>query len=255
MIKEYNGLKTVFAREPDDIVEERKKRSHDPIEFLEDWRRENIRPQRVLGMPKRPMWEKTMNKQQLEKAEEKEFSDFITNVYKDCGDGELNFFEHNLGVWRQLWRAIEMADVLLLCCDVRWPSFTFPYALADYAKEINKPVVLTMTKADLVPQEVGKQWEEYFQVLFPHIVVATTNAYPNTTDFGDTELRIKAKKKQRAKALKSNPECKKRILDACKKAVDWKGGEGEEKFFTISAVGAPNAGKREGGGGVVVVVA
>ena len=39
---------------------------------------------------------------------------------QEANTGPLNFFEHNLDVWRQLWRAVEMGDVLVFCCDVRW---------------------------------------------------------------------------------------------------------------------------------------
>lgn len=34
---------------------------------------------------------------------------------------ELSYFEMNLETWRQLWRVLEISDVLLLIVDVRTP--------------------------------------------------------------------------------------------------------------------------------------
>ena len=34
---------------------------------------------------------------------------------------ELSYFELNLETWRQLWRVLEMADVVLLITDIRHP--------------------------------------------------------------------------------------------------------------------------------------
>lgn len=38
---------------------------------------------------------------------------------------ELSYFEMNLETWRQLWRVMEISDVLLLIVDVRTPVHTF----------------------------------------------------------------------------------------------------------------------------------
>ena len=38
---------------------------------------------------------------------------------------QLSFFELNLETWRQLWRVVEMSDILLIITDIRHPvSFT-----------------------------------------------------------------------------------------------------------------------------------
>lgn len=118
LIREINGLRTVFAREPDDAVAQRKLAAQQPVVTLAraQWEREPLAPPTILGMPRRPAWNAEMSKQELDKRELDAFADWVADVYaraEHC-EGELNFFEHNLDVWRQLWRAIEMGDVLLV---------------------------------------------------------------------------------------------------------------------------------------------
>ncbi len=253
LIREIYGLRTVFAREPDEEVAARKLRAQEPVVPFgsrAEWEREPLRPLHVLGMPHRPPWTAGTSKQELEKGEEEAFAAWLKKVYAEaervCRESkprlELNFFEHNLEVWRQLWRAEEMSDVLLICTDVRWPTFTFPFALVDHALGIGKPVVLTLTKSDLVEFAVAREWEQYFEALFPHLTVALTHAFPVVAAAEGSD-RVKAKSGQRVKALKSNPASKRAILEACERALRWPGPTAEKPFFTISCVGAPNAGK------------
>lgn len=247
-IRQIFGLQTVFAREEDAVVEARKAAAHIPIPGgvrpRQEWERESLGPTHVLGMPVRPPWNEKTTKQQLERAEQDAFADWLKGVYARAAtlDGQLNFFEHNLDVWRQLWRAIEMGDVLLVCADVRWPTFTFPYALMEYAASIGKPVVLTLTKTDLVPPEVAREWEAYFIRTFPEITVALIHAFAPIDNVSAAD-RVTKKSSQRAKALKKSPEAKAAMLEACKRALNWNGPSESKPFFTISAVGAPNAGK------------
>ena len=252
LIKEIYGLQTVFAREEDSVVAERKFRAHNIVEQKganrQSWEREALRPAHILGMPVRPAWDDATTKNQLETAESRAFAGWIKDVYaraqelQEAGHGELNFFEHNLDVWRQLWRSVEMGDCLLVCADVRWPTFTFPYALIDYAEELGKPVVLTLTKTDLVTANVAKQWEAYFQILYPKLTVALTHAFPMVEAASESD-RVTRKGDQRPKALKSSPESKAAIIAACKAAIGWQGPTEDRPFLTMAAVGAPNAGK------------
>lgn len=101
------------------------------------------------------------------------------------------FFERNLNVWRQLWRTTETSDILLVligmplsgpsqaACliltrrlrfpmrtDVRFPLLHYPPALRHYLRTLKpnpKPVVLVLTKTDLVPGWVGDAWKRYFE--------------------------------------------------------------------------------------------
>jgi ribosome biogenesis GTPase A len=78
--------------------------------------------------------------------------------------------------------------------------------------------------------------------MFPQLTVVLTHAFPVVAAAEGSD-RVKSKSSQRVKALKSNPEAKQAILEACKAALRWQGPSEERPFFTVSTVGAPNAGK------------
>ena len=61
-----------------------------------------------------------MSKAKLESRENESLDDFVSDVLRDHGDN-VGHFELNLETWRQLWRVIEMSDVLLLVVDCRYP--------------------------------------------------------------------------------------------------------------------------------------
>ena len=61
-----------------------------------------------------------MSKAKLESREHESLDDFVSEVLRDHGDN-VGHFELNLETWRQLWRVIEMSDVLLLVVDCRYP--------------------------------------------------------------------------------------------------------------------------------------
>jgi large subunit GTPase 1 len=46
-------------------------------------------------------------------------------------------FEKNIEVWRQLWRVIERADLLLQIVDARNPYFYYSQDLEKYIKEVD----------------------------------------------------------------------------------------------------------------------
>jgi hypothetical protein len=51
-------------------------------------------------------------------------------------------FEQNLQVWRQLWRVVERADVVVVVMDVRHPLLHLPPALyLHVAHTLAKPLV------------------------------------------------------------------------------------------------------------------
>ena len=39
--------------------------------------------------------------------------------FENSHQNKLSFFELNLETWRQLWRVIEMSDILLVIVDIR----------------------------------------------------------------------------------------------------------------------------------------
>ncbi|KAJ1486754.1 hypothetical protein T484DRAFT_1788519 [Baffinella frigidus] len=75
----------------------------------------------LISIPKRPAWSRTMGKKEVEEKEEKVYAEWIKSVYETHPKDSLNFFEHNIEVWRQIWRSLEKADVVVLCLDARIP--------------------------------------------------------------------------------------------------------------------------------------
>ena len=69
-----------------------------------------------------------MSKAKLESRENESLVNFVSDVLRDHGD-VVGHFELNLETWRQLWRVIEMSDVLLLVVDCRYPVRTMLFSL------------------------------------------------------------------------------------------------------------------------------
>jgi len=45
----------------------------------------------------------------------------MDQIMAEYQSSELSYFELNLETWRQLWRVLEMADIVLLITDIRHP--------------------------------------------------------------------------------------------------------------------------------------
>ncbi|KPJ10118.1 Guanine nucleotide-binding protein-like 1 [Papilio machaon] len=73
-----------------------------------------------ISFPKRPPWDFTMSVAQLDAQEQKYFREYIDQLQASEHWKDMSYFELNLETWRQLWRVLEMCDVLLLIVDVRF---------------------------------------------------------------------------------------------------------------------------------------
>ncbi|ELR25337.1 GTPase of unknown function subfamily protein [Acanthamoeba castellanii str. Neff] len=200
-VDDRNKLRTVFEKESKEEVELRKKRAQLPLARWQPRIADDYFYRQFIGMPKRPPWSYSMTKQQLEEREKKYFDDWLANIYHHYPRERLNYFEHNLEVWRQLWRVIERSDILVIVADARHPLFHFPPSLYSYvAKDHKKPIMLVLNKIDLVPEDVLHQWVEYFEKRYPLLKVVTFTSYPNeeTVTLGkDADIDIERKRKKR----------------------------------------------------------
>ena len=64
-----------------------------------------------------------MTKSAFEAKEQEYFSQYVNDLV--ASHPGVSHFELNLETWRQLWRVTEMADVLLLVVDCRYPKVRF----------------------------------------------------------------------------------------------------------------------------------
>ena len=118
------------------------------------------------SIPKKPIF---TDEDTAETFQEKESSSFLkwkrSLARLEAKNPKLPPFERNLEFWRQLWKIIELSDVVVQVVDARDPLFYQSSDLAEYVKEVdeNKESVLLLNKADLLSQEQRQQWSEYFQ--------------------------------------------------------------------------------------------
>ena len=128
------------------------------------------RPSSALDMPVRPAWTYDMDKEQLEKQERDYFAEYLNEIFESFGAEELSYFEMNLETWRQLWRVLEISDIILLIVDIRYPALHFPPAFYNYCTQtLKKDVILVLNKIDLVDTSVVIAWKKYFQSKFPNL--------------------------------------------------------------------------------------
>ncbi|KAH0540036.1 hypothetical protein KQX54_011460 [Cotesia glomerata] len=127
-------------------------------------------------MPKRPEWDYNMSKEQLDMREHEYFMQYIEQI-KTLG--KISYFELNLETWRQLWRVLEMSDILLILVDVRYSVLMFPPYLYNYiTNDLKKEVILVINKVDLAPPALVLAWREYFSEHYPQLRIVHFTSYP-----------------------------------------------------------------------------
>ena len=74
-------------------------------------------------------------------------------------------YEKNIEVWKQLWMTVEKAQILFQIVDGRNPLYYRCPDLENYIKEVdkNKEIILIVNKADLMNDDVRKNWADYFK--------------------------------------------------------------------------------------------
>ena len=176
-------LRTVLTVDSKDIIEARRRDAtrplcyvHGPARFVSPV---GLDPSMAIEMPKRPKWDPSWSAQKLEQREEQAFQTWLDDIYSRFEAEQLNSFEHNLDVWRQLWRSIEKSDILIMLADARAPLLHFSESLFRYiVQDHDKPAVLVLNKADLVPTSVIAMWEGYFRDKYPELKVVSLAACP-----------------------------------------------------------------------------
>ena len=118
--------KLFFQNESNEEIEKRKQEARQPIvrfskDELEFTLEDIYKPGTVLDMPKRPEWSYKMNKRQVEENEESMFRQYIKDIKHEHPGTELSYFEMNLETWRQLWRVLEVSNIVVIITDVRYP--------------------------------------------------------------------------------------------------------------------------------------
>lgn len=246
-----SGLRTQFMKEPKEYIEMRRKQAYRKLECIGVYRSPYEhglgRRSMELGMPKRPAWVNTMSTEELESMEESAFEEWMNGILDRYSFDEINYFETNLQVWRQLWRTIEKSDIVVLVLDARFPLLHFSHALYDYVcKDLNKDMVLCINKLDLVPEDVNNAWKAFFEKHFPELPIAvirgnTMNVLnKSTVNRGDSLLDAIA-----ACTVRKNGDVRKAkpYVYPESDAQDLNAHEHREEHIVVGIAGDPNMGK------------
>ncbi|RHY89579.1 hypothetical protein DYB35_007909 [Aphanomyces astaci] len=187
-------LRTIFAKEPQAAIDARKKDATRALVMADD--RGNSQSIYAYGLtdvrnqppiPIRPHWSKHTSPDELAMAEEDAFREWLLQLHQTCverrqqavptapsicsipGSGvntwEINSYERNLQVWRQLWRVIEKANVLVHLADSRCPLLHLSHRLIQHIQDDHptKRVLILLTKCDFVAPERVDLWVKYIR--------------------------------------------------------------------------------------------
>lgn len=216
-----NRFRLHFEKQSREEIEQRKKLMQEKvIELIPETELEvdidNIyKPGSVLDFPKRSPWNYTMSKEQLLVQEEKAFREYLEKIYSTFDPAALSYFEHNLETWRQLWRVLEMSDIILLITDIRHPVLHFSPALYDYVTgEMKRSLILVLNKIDLAPPSLVAAWKHYFQQKFPQLHVLCFTSYPRDTQ-DETDPSTVFQKRRRRRRLRTMAVGPRQLLKAC----------------------------------------
>ncbi|RHY94595.1 hypothetical protein DYB31_016002, partial [Aphanomyces astaci] len=190
-------LRTIFAKEPQAAIDARKKDATRALVMADD--RGNSQSIYAYGLtdvrnqppiPLRPHWSKHTSPDELAMAEEDAFREWLLQLHQTCverrqqaaptapsicsipGSGvnawEINSYERNLQVWRQLWRVIEKANVLVHLADSRCPLLHLSHRLIQHIQDDHptKRVLILLTKCDFVAPERVDLWVKYIRDLY-----------------------------------------------------------------------------------------
>ncbi|KAL2084021.1 hypothetical protein ACEWY4_019539 [Coilia grayii] len=196
-----NKFRLHFERESREEVERRKKIAREKVlvpaadQDLEADINDIYPEERGLDFPRRPSWHYGMSREELLRKEEKSFHEYLEALHSRNPPGSLSHFEHNLETWRQLWRVLEMSDIVLLIVDIRHPVLQFPPTLYHYVTdELHKHVVLVLNKADLCPAPLVLAWKHYLHLHFPNLHCVCFTSHP-----GEVYSTVLQKKRMKRK--------------------------------------------------------
>lgn len=216
----HNRYALQFFQEFNQELRKRKEQAFktlEPVSLKDQEVSDNYFPPEI-DMPKRPPWNFNMTKEQLDIIEHRYFTEYLRNMEKL---DKLSYFELNLETWRQLWRVLEMSDVLLIIVDIRYPVLMFPPYLYDYVtNELQKDMILVLNKVDLAPPALVVAWREYFRIQYPKLHILMFTSFPTYNLRGNTSAEEEGIKKRRRRGkLKMAAEGAQKLLETCRDIV------------------------------------
>lgn len=145
------------------------------------------------------------------------FQEYLKNIESLAN---ISYFELNLETWRQLWRVIEMSDILLIIVDIRYPVMMFPPYLYNYVTNtLGKDMILILNKVDLAPAALVVAWQEYFKTKYPKLYILVFTSFPTYNLRGNTNEETELKTRRRKGKMKMAAEGAQKIMETCREVV------------------------------------
>lgn len=171
-----------------------------------------------MDFPVRPPWDFNMSREELDARENKYFREYVSRLEKQRS--ELSLFELNLETWRQLWRVLELSDIVLIIVDARSPAPMFPPSLYRFVVEkCKKNMILVLNKIDLVPAPLVVAWKEYFSQKYPGLKIVMFTSFPGYNIRGNVQDKGGLQQRRRKGKLKMSAEGAQKLFEACKEIV------------------------------------
>lgn len=118
-----------------------------------------------VPIPRRPAWHEGISSDELAGLEGEAFLNWRRSLARieETEALVMTPYEKNLDFWRQLWRCVERADVLVQILDARDPDFYRSHDLERYVGEWGtKRHLLVVNKADFLSADLLRRWSAHF---------------------------------------------------------------------------------------------
>jgi len=193
-------LETVFhVREAGYEVEKRIVESRAPLQRTTTSTAHDSYYTETIPIPVRPEWDPKATAAEVQAAEDAAFEEYLQGIYDRYPPYRLNHFEHNLHVWRQLWRVVDISDILVVVVDARHPLFHLPPSLYDYiVHQCGKPMVCVLNKIDFISSSNLAAWIADFAVRFPLLTVVPFSSFPHEKTITNPQADVLQDKKRKA---------------------------------------------------------
>lgn len=173
-----------------------------------------------LDFPKRPPWDFDLSKEKLEQQENKYFREYLKHIEENYDLKDLSYFELNLETWRQLWRVLEMSDIILFIVDIRFPAVMFPPSLYTYVtKDLGKDFILVLNKVDLAPAPLVSAWKHYFEEKYPLLKICMFTSIPGYNLVGQTTDKGGLQVRRRKGRVRMAAEGTQKLFEVCQSLV------------------------------------
>ncbi|CAI5723702.1 hypothetical protein KXD40_000700 [Peronospora effusa] len=237
----HGDLRTIFQKESKSAIEARKKDATRELVYAEDQGnsqsiyaygiQDPVNQPRILTKPE---WSRAMTPEKLNEVDSQAFNEWVEYLEQEMtshgNDTQINLYERNLEVWRQLWRVIERSSVLVHLADARCPMLHISDQLMTHirTKFPWKRVVLVLTKTDLVATERVEKWSGYLQTRYGHDIPILAYSRDNVDESNAVLMRTIGQVSAGLEHHVLNED----FTDATEKGT-----------LTIGFVGEPNVGK------------